>query len=57
MCNSIKGFYGSESIDSEDYLLRFIDLEYRLPEPDPKVFCEYLYDYFDFKNFSTIKTD
>ena len=48
---SIKGFYGSESIDSEDYLLRFIDLEYRLPEPDPKVFCEYLYDYFDFKNF------
>ena len=51
MCNSIKGFYGSESIDSEDYLLRFIDLEYRLPEPDPKVFCEYLYDYFDFKNF------
>lgn len=51
MCNSIKGFYGSDNINSEDYLLRFIDIEYRLPEPDSKVFCEYLYDYFDFKNF------
>lgn len=29
--NAINGFYGSEKFDSEEYLIRFIDLEYSLP--------------------------
>lgn len=57
MCNSIKGFYGSESIDSEDYLLRFIDLEYRLPEPARKYSVNIYMTTLISRTFSTIKTD
>ena len=49
--NAIKGYYGSEQIDSDGYLKRFIDLEYTIPQPDTRAFCNYLYDYFQFKNF------
>ena len=49
--NSIKGFYGSDLIDSEEYLRRFIDIEYRLPEPEIRNYCSYLYDYFGFDEF------
>ena len=48
---SINGFYGSENIDSFEYLRRFVDIEYNLPEPDPEKFCDYLYDYFGFCEF------
>ena len=48
---SVKGFYGSHEIDAEEYLRRFIDIEYKLPEADPELFCEYLFDYYDFKGF------
>jgi len=51
LCSSIKGFYGSENIDAEEYLRRFIDIEYRLPEPATNDFCEYLYSYFGFDEF------
>ena len=46
LCNAIKGYYGSEHIDANEYLRRFIDLEYILPEPSRGVFCRYLYRYF-----------
>lgn len=46
LCNAIKGYYGSEHIDANEYLRRFVDLEYTLPEPRRGVFCEYLYKYF-----------
>jgi hypothetical protein len=49
--NSIKGFYGSDLIDSEEYLRRFIDIEYRLPQPEFKDYCDYLYKYFGFDEF------
>jgi len=49
--NAVKGFYGSEGIDSEEYLRRFIDIEYSIPEPDKNAFCNYLYDYFNFGAF------
>lgn len=48
---SIKGFFGSTEIDAEEYLRRFIDLEYNLPEADPEMFCNYLFDYYDFRGF------
>ena len=47
LCNAIKGYYGSESLDAENYLKRFIDIEYNLPEPSYEDFCNYLYDQFE----------
>jgi len=40
--NAIKGVYGSENIDANEYLRRFIDLEYSIPTPSTAVFCKYL---------------
>jgi hypothetical protein len=48
---SVKGFYGSNEINADEYLRRFIDIEYNLPEADVELFCEYLYDYYDFERF------
>ncbi|HEY1170461.1 MAG TPA: P-loop NTPase fold protein [Verrucomicrobiae bacterium] len=41
---SIKALYGA--IDDDGYLRRFIDLEYRLPEPDNRKFSVALFDRF-----------
>lgn len=49
--HSIQGYYGSNKIDTNEYLRRFIDLEYQLPEPDIKTFCNYMFDYYDFQIF------
>ena len=49
--NAIKGVYGSDNIDSNEYLRRFIDLEYSIPEPETGIFYRYLYDYFQFDEF------
>lgn len=49
--NAIKGVYGSDNIDAEEYLRRFIDLEYSIPEPEVDIFYKYLYDYFQFDEF------
>jgi hypothetical protein len=49
--NAIRGFYGSENINADEYLSRFIDLEYIIPAPKTGVFCGYLYDYFQFDDF------
>ncbi len=48
---SVKGFYGSHEINADEYLRRFIDIEYKLPEADPELFCEYLYEYYGFATF------
>jgi hypothetical protein len=37
LCSSIKGIYGAD-MDARDYLRRFIDVEYRLPEVDNKAY-------------------
>lgn len=31
LCNSVRGYYGSDLIDGDDYLRRFIDIQYDLP--------------------------
>ena len=49
--NSIRGYYGSDRIDAGEYLRRFIDVEYILPEPDVELFCKYLFDIFGFNDF------
>lgn len=49
--NAIKGYYGSEGIDSPEYLRRFIDLEYVLPDPDYYNFCKYAYSKYQLDKF------
>ena len=49
--NSIQGYYGSDKINTNEYLRRFIDIEYQLPNPDKDKFCEYLYKYYQFEDF------
>ncbi|OFX18269.1 MAG: hypothetical protein A2033_17600 [Bacteroidetes bacterium GWA2_31_9] len=51
LSHAIRGFYGSENINADDYLRRFIDIEYNLPAPNTKDFCNYLYDYFQIDSF------
>lgn len=49
--NGIRGVYGSDRIDSDEYLRRFIDIEYSIPEPEKGLYHKYLYNYFDFTSF------
>lgn len=42
--NAICGVYGSEKIDTNEYLRRFIDIEYSIPEPESGIFFNYLYE-------------
>jgi hypothetical protein len=51
LCEAVRGVYGSENIDAQEYLRRFIDIEYQLPDPDTDSFCKYLYEYFEFEKF------
>lgn len=50
MENAVKHLYGSAT-DSDGYLRRFIDLDYRLPEPDHKAFCDFLCGKFELEKF------
>lgn len=49
--NAVRGVYGSDKIDADEYLKRFIDIEYSIPEPDSQAFYKYLYEYFGFDDF------
>lgn len=48
---AIRGYYGSEGIDSEEYLRRFFDLEVELPDPDYKTYVDHLYSFYDMGAF------
>lgn len=49
--HAIRGIYGSEQLNADEYLRRFIDIEYSIPVPDTKQFNKYLYDYYSFDDF------
>jgi len=49
--NSIQGYYGSNNINTEEYLRRFIDIEYKLPDPNANDFCKYLFGYYEFNEY------
>jgi hypothetical protein len=51
LASAIRGFYGSDRIDANEYLRRFIDIEYTLPDPQIGTFVNYLYAHFQFENF------
>lgn len=46
---AVQGVYGSADIDANEYLRRFIDLEYSLPEPDYRTSASYFFEYFKLK--------
>lgn len=48
---AIQGYYGSSAFNAKEYLRRFIDIEYNLPEPDLESFYQYLYRRCDFDCF------
>jgi len=55
--NAIRGFYGSEQLNADEYLRRFIDIEYRIPKPSTIEVCEYFNNYFNFNAFLTLIQD
>lgn len=54
--HAIRGVYGSESIDADEYLRRFIDIEYSIPDPDLELYINYLYKHYNFDDFFGDKT-
>ena len=48
---AIQGYYGSANIDTDEYLRRFIDIEYQLPDPSIEAYTEYLFEYYGFDEF------
>ncbi|OAB26017.1 KAP family P-loop domain-containing protein [Flavobacterium fryxellicola] len=53
--NSVRGVYGSDKIDADEYLRRFIDIEYTIPNPENDIFHKYLYNYFEFDQFFNLE--
>lgn len=51
LCNAIQGFYGSTNINSEEYLRRFIDIEYALTKPKMDAYCKHLFREYGFDEF------
>lgn len=51
LASAVRGFYGSENINTDEYLRRFIDLEYSLPLPSQRDYTKYLFDYYSFNDF------
>lgn len=49
LANSVKGYYGSDHIDGNEYLKRFIDLEFSLPNPKLKSFITFNYNKLEFE--------
>jgi len=45
---AVQGYYGSSNIDAQNYLRRFIDIEYTLPQPNVDKLCDYMYEVHDF---------
>jgi hypothetical protein len=54
LSQSIRSLYGSE-FDSTGYLRRFIDLDYRLPEPQAGHYCDYLFKSFGIEDLISKK--
>ncbi len=52
---SLKAIYG-EGLDTNEYLRRFIDLEYSLPKIDATTFTKNLFDRFGFETFFAERT-
>lgn len=55
--NAIRGYYGSDLIDADEYLRRFIDLDLNLPFISSDSFFQYVYKVLKFKEIFTNRND
>lgn len=53
LSGAIKGYYGSESIDTDEYLKKIIDIELSLPYPDLGVYFKQKMKSFQIKNIDS----
>ena len=51
LANSVRGYYGSDNIDGNEYLRRFIDLEFSLPKPGLKSLINSSFNELNFDDF------
>lgn len=51
LANSVRGYYGSDQIDGNEYLRRFIDIEFSLPKPELKSLIKSSFIEFQFDEF------
>ncbi len=51
LSNAIQGYYGSSRIDSDEYLRRFIDIDFILPKPKLDAYFDFLYAEYGFDDF------
>lgn len=49
--HAVRGVYGSDKINATEYLRRFIDVEFNLPYPNYEKSVNYLFDYYELKDF------
>lgn len=60
LCNSIRGYYGSDNLNAEEYLRRFIDVDYNLPLPQNDNYINFLceslqFDAYFFRQGATLE--
>ena len=56
LSNAIQGYYGSSKIDSDEYLRRFIDIDFVLPKPKLDAYFDSLYAEYGFDDFFNNET-
>lgn len=56
LSNAIQGYYGSSKIDSDEYLRRFIDIDFVLPKPKLDAYFDFLYEEYGFDDFFNNET-
>lgn len=56
LSNAIQGYYGSSKIDSDEYLRRFIDVDFILPKPKLDAYFDFLYEEYEFDAFFNNET-
>lgn len=56
LSNAIQGYYGSSRIDSDEYLRRFIDIDFILPKPKLDAYFDFLYAEYEFDAFFNNET-
>ena len=49
--HAVRGVYGNIDINADEYLRRFIDIEYSLPSPDKENYYKHLYEIFNLDSF------
>jgi hypothetical protein len=56
LSNAIQGYYGSSKIDSDEYLRRFIDIDFILLKPKLDAYFDFLYEEYEFDAFFNNET-